>query len=155
MSTSDYNRRDFLRAVGVAMASSAVRLYARTDRGTGRAKPNSVIIFADDQGYQDVGCFGSPTIKTPNLDRMAAEGMKFTDFYYRGTTLEAVREGRWKLRRSNKKIELYDLQADISEQNSLAENHPDIVERLMSTMEEFDVELKANSWSPGRVEKKV
>lgn len=43
--------------------------------------PNFVIIFTDDQGYQDIGCFGSPLIKTPNLDRMAAEGMKFTDFY--------------------------------------------------------------------------
>ncbi len=43
--------------------------------------PNIVIIFTDDQGYQDVGCFGSPNIKTPNLDRMAKEGMRFTDFY--------------------------------------------------------------------------
>jgi len=45
------------------------------------ARPNFVIIFTDDQGYQDVGCFGSPNIKTPNLDRMALEGMGFTDFY--------------------------------------------------------------------------
>jgi arylsulfatase A-like enzyme len=43
--------------------------------------PNVVIVFTDDQGYQDVGCFGSPDIKTPNLDRMDAEGMRFTDFY--------------------------------------------------------------------------
>jgi arylsulfatase A len=43
--------------------------------------PNVIIIFTDDQGYQDVGCFGSPNIKTPNLDRLAAEGMRFTDFY--------------------------------------------------------------------------
>src|SRR3989442_199461 len=45
------------------------------------SRPNFVIIFTDDQGYQDVGCFGSPNIKTPNLDRMAREGMRFTDFY--------------------------------------------------------------------------
>ena len=44
-------------------------------------KPNFVLIFTDDQGYQDIGCFGSPLIMTPNLDKMAAEGMKFTDFY--------------------------------------------------------------------------
>ena len=46
-----------------------------------KSLPNFVIVFTDDQGYQDVGCFGSPNIKTPNLDRMAAEGMRFTDFY--------------------------------------------------------------------------
>jgi arylsulfatase A len=43
--------------------------------------PNFIIIFTDDQGYEDIGCFGSPKIKTPHLDRMAAEGRKFTSFY--------------------------------------------------------------------------
>lgn len=42
---------------------------------------NVVIIFADDLGYGDLSCYGSPTIRTPNLDRMAAEGLRFTDFY--------------------------------------------------------------------------
>lgn len=40
-----------------------------------------VILFADDLGYGDLGCFGHPTIRTPNLDRMASEGMKLTQFY--------------------------------------------------------------------------
>jgi arylsulfatase A-like enzyme len=44
-------------------------------------KPNLVIIFADDLGYGDLGCYGSPVIRTPHLDRMAAEGLRFTDFY--------------------------------------------------------------------------
>ncbi len=45
------------------------------------APPNVVIIFADDLGYGDLGCYGSPVVRTPNLDRMAAEGLRFTDFY--------------------------------------------------------------------------
>lgn len=43
-------------------------------------RPNFVIIFADDQGYGDLGCFGSTKIKTPNIDRLAAEGRRFTNF---------------------------------------------------------------------------
>src|SRR4051812_26343414 len=43
--------------------------------------PNIVIILADDLGYGDLGCYGHPSIHTPNLDRLAAEGMRFTDFY--------------------------------------------------------------------------
>ncbi|MGD9419095.1 MAG: sulfatase family protein [Verrucomicrobiota bacterium JB025] len=46
-----------------------------------KRQPNFIIIMTDDQGYQDLGCFGSPNIKTPNLDKMAAEGMKFTSYY--------------------------------------------------------------------------
>ena len=44
-------------------------------------RPNVVIIYADDLGYGDLGCYGSPVIRTPQLDRMAAEGLRFTDFY--------------------------------------------------------------------------
>src|SRR5438067_2547081 len=43
--------------------------------------PNVVIVYADDLGYGDLGCYGNATIKTPHLDRMAAEGMRFTSFY--------------------------------------------------------------------------
>ena len=44
-------------------------------------RPNFVVIFADDLGYGDLGVYGHPTIHTPQLDRMAAEGMRFTQFY--------------------------------------------------------------------------
>ena len=44
-------------------------------------RPNVIVIYADDLGYGDLGCYGSPVIRTPNLDRMAAEGLRFTDFY--------------------------------------------------------------------------
>lgn len=43
--------------------------------------PNIVVIFTDDQGYEDLSCFGSPDIKTPNIDKIAAEGAKLTQFY--------------------------------------------------------------------------
>ena len=46
-----------------------------------QSNPNIVIIFTDDQGYADVGCFGAEEYKTPNLDKMASEGIRFTDFY--------------------------------------------------------------------------
>ena len=53
--------------------------------------PNIVLIFTDDQGYNDVGVFGSPDIATPNLDQMAAEGMKFTNFYVAQAVCSASR----------------------------------------------------------------
>src|SRR5689334_17032325 len=58
----------------------------------GRA-PNVVIILADDQGYCDIGCYGSRLIKTPRLDRMAAEGMRFTDFYAPAPVCSPTRAG--------------------------------------------------------------
>ena len=44
-------------------------------------KPNFILILADDQGYADLGCFGSKTIKTPNIDQMARGGARLTNFY--------------------------------------------------------------------------
>src|SRR5207245_10444724 len=55
--------------------------------------PNFVIVFADDMGYGDVGCYGSTTIATPNLDRMAREGTRFTDFYVPQAVCSASRAG--------------------------------------------------------------
>jgi arylsulfatase A-like enzyme len=44
-------------------------------------KPNIIIVFADDMGYGDLGCYGHPNIETPNLDRLAEQGVRFTSFY--------------------------------------------------------------------------
>lgn len=65
----------------VVQTSAAKPQSDGTEPSPARTSPNFVIIFTDDQGYQDLGCYGSPDIKTPNIDRMAQEGMKFTSFY--------------------------------------------------------------------------
>lgn len=54
-------------------------------------KPNIIIIFNDDMGYADIGCFGSETNKTPRIDQMAKEGRRFTDFYVASAVCSASR----------------------------------------------------------------
>ena len=55
--------------------------------------PNIVLIFTDDQGYQDLGVFGSPDIETPHLDQMAAEGVQLTSYYAAQAVCSASRAG--------------------------------------------------------------
>ena len=62
------------------MACSEAVLAGSVEAALPAAKPNVVIILADDLGYGDLGCYGHPRFKTPNLDRMAAEGVRLTQF---------------------------------------------------------------------------
>ena len=55
--------------------------------------PNVVVIFCDDLGYGDLGCFGHPSLATPNLDRMASEGQKWTNFYVAASVCTPSRAG--------------------------------------------------------------
>ena len=55
--------------------------HLATDVQAAKTKPNIIFIMADDLGYGDLGCYGQKLIKTPNLDQMASEGVRFTDFY--------------------------------------------------------------------------
>lgn len=66
--------RSLLPTLTVLFLSAAPHLHAEK-------KPNFIIIFADDQGYQDLGSYNAPDFETPHLDQMAKEGMKFTSFY--------------------------------------------------------------------------
>lgn len=78
-------RREFLRGVGFGAAGMALSGCAqaaqRTDSGAKKRKPNIVYIIADDLGYAEVGCYGQKKIKTPNIDKLATQGMKFTQHY--------------------------------------------------------------------------
>jgi len=81
MGEKDYTRREFLRVSGLGAASLAA-LGIWGCRTTKRQnQPNIIIIFCDDLGYGDLGTYGHPTISTPHLDKMAAEGQKWTSFY--------------------------------------------------------------------------
>ena len=65
-------RLSFLLIAGCVVCSSAV---------TAAEQPNIVLIFVDDLGYGDPDCYGGNAIPTPNIDRLAAEGVRFTDGY--------------------------------------------------------------------------
>ena len=74
-----------LALMAIALALSTNPGTCKGDARNGRA-PNIVYIMADDLGYGDLGCYGQKTIQTPHLDRLAAQGMRFTD-HYAGSTV--------------------------------------------------------------------
>jgi len=80
------NRRCFLKALGLGAASLAVHSCTTnseqiTTNPKSYNKPNLVFILIDDMGWTDVGCYGSKFHETPNIDRLASQGMKFTNAY--------------------------------------------------------------------------
>ena len=94
------NRRKFLKfcawatAAGISPAKAAgLRLSNNTlNVRVGRRLPNVIYILADDLGYRELGCYGQQKIRTPNLDKMAAEGIRFTQ-HYTGNSICAPARG--------------------------------------------------------------
>jgi hypothetical protein len=119
-------------------------------------KPN-FNIFTDDQGYNDLGCFGSPDISTPNIDQMAAEGMKFTSFYAQtvcgfinenekqpfflylawegGLRVPCIFWAPGKIPVHFTEYTLCDLEKDIGETSDVAAEHPKIVAQLLTHLD--------------------
>jgi arylsulfatase A-like enzyme len=93
MTKSDLTRREFLYQSSSTMLAAAAALsipgcgrnsQTKSDKiaaSTTKRKPNIIWIMADDLGYGDIGCYGQKSIKTPNIDRMAAQGIRFTQAY--------------------------------------------------------------------------
>lgn len=81
---------------GMLMAMAIVMLllaYSSFSFAQDTAKPNFIVVMADDLGYGDLGIYGSKLIKTPNLDRMAAEGIRLDSFYSSANVCTAARGG--------------------------------------------------------------
>ncbi len=84
------------------LAPMALLQAAEAPARTAGGKPNIILILADDLGYGSLGCYGNTEVKTPNMDRLAASGMRFTDFHSNGAlctpTRAALMTGRYQQR---------------------------------------------------------
>ena len=88
----DVTRRTLLRSTAlgtIALASGIENLFGQTSS----RPPNIVFIMADDLGYADVSCYGRPDLSTPNIDRMAAKGVRFLQAYANSAVCSATRTG--------------------------------------------------------------
>jgi N-acetylgalactosamine-6-sulfatase len=93
---NNQTRREFLKAVSLSTASMAAPLLlagcdTTAQAASGLKKPNIVFVLADDLGYGDLGCYGRQDIKTPVIDRVAAEGVRFTQYYANGPECSPTR----------------------------------------------------------------
>ncbi|MHC4519917.1 MAG: sulfatase-like hydrolase/transferase, partial [Planctomycetota bacterium] len=97
------DRRGFLAQAGKTAAALALGGGLVAGETAGRAsRPNFVFVFADDLGWGDLGCYGNRQIKTPNLDKLARDGLLFTQFYVSGSVCSpsraAIMTGRYPAR---------------------------------------------------------
>jgi len=91
------SRRDLLKMMGLSTGSAVLygcsMISRETESDISSRKPNIVIVLCDDLGYGDLGCYGHPHIKTPELDKLTAEGMKLTDCYAAAPVCSPSRAG--------------------------------------------------------------
>src|SRR3954469_5396847 len=76
--------------IGVLTALSAASMRTQTPAAT---RPNVVLVLTDDMGYGDLGSYGATDIKTPNIDTLARDGIRLTDFYANGVLCSPTRAG--------------------------------------------------------------
>ncbi len=89
MKCKSISRRDFMKGCAAALVGSAL-ISQRTSAGQNN-RPNVVLIVSDDHGLETLGCYGNPVIKTPNLDSLAAEGVRFTNAFCTTASCSASR----------------------------------------------------------------
>ncbi|MCP4609900.1 MAG: sulfatase [Planctomycetes bacterium] len=81
MKTLNFSRRNFLKAMSLGAATLAANGCAGITRQISGEKPNIIFILADDLGWAELGCYGNKFNETPNLDKLASQGMRFTEAY--------------------------------------------------------------------------
>lgn len=84
------SRRDLLRGMATSLVALALRIDTRAE-SSAAGPPNIIFILADDLGYADVGCYGRPDLKTPAIDQLAAQGVRFLQAYANSAVCTATR----------------------------------------------------------------
>ena len=86
VNTFPFNRRSFLQGLSLALADIAVSANAGAASRIGSRPPNIVLILSDDVGFGDLSCYGAKEFKTPNIDRLSQNGLRFTDAHSDAST---------------------------------------------------------------------
>ena len=89
-STENFSRRSVLRGAALGIAALASGVDPVFGKQVSR-RPNIIFMMADDLGYADVGCYGRPDLRTPNIDALAAKGVRFLQAYANSAVCSATR----------------------------------------------------------------
>ncbi|MHC4123906.1 MAG: sulfatase-like hydrolase/transferase [Planctomycetota bacterium] len=143
------NRRNFLKnsakaAVTLALSGCTQNLTIDSE-STRTKKPNIILIMVDDMGYEGLSCYGSPHYKTPNIDRLCTEGLKFTDFHSSGAVCSPTRAGLLTGR--------YQQRAGIEAVIHANPDHPEHLKGLQETEITFAEVLKKAGYTTGLIGK--